>query len=105
MNEGGIKKICASTQSFGEKPAERHWSNGQDLRLPSEGSGFNSPVAHSFSFVPVPLPPRSWRGSLRIILRIALTFVRSSYSSVVEHPLSKRKARGSNPRSSCAVGN
>ncbi len=28
--------------------AQRHWSNGQDLRLPSEGSGFNSPVAQIF---------------------------------------------------------
>ena len=54
---GGMKEFIFQNlpqfygTSFGRDTSKRHWSNGQDLRLPSEGSGFNSPVAQTFSSV------------------------------------------------------
>ena len=51
VHQSKINAHLRSRYPSGEKLPKRHWSNGQDLRLPSDGSGFNSPVAQTFSSV------------------------------------------------------
>ncbi len=51
VHRSKINAHLRSRYPWGEELPKRHWSNGQHLRLPSEGSGFNFLVAQTFSSV------------------------------------------------------